>query len=249
MKEKNTIGAEALANNRTQVGSRLREVRVRFWRGSNQVFFSLFIIFLLIIFPHPSLSFTNNFNVTSDDQLITLTGHPGNSYDLYISLESNDPSLTVYPVGLSLPSESSYSATGSWITFSQSSLNLVNSNTTPLNFTVSIPSNTAVGEYYKSVAVADIPFVDGESSNPPTLLAVPLTIQVSEVATESASTTTTTDSSSTSNQSSATAPTLQTLTPYKFPGGSSKNNQNQKLHSFQISTPNYLLPKFLPAIL
>ncbi len=51
MKEKNTIGAEALANNRTQAGTRLREVRVRFWRGSNQVFFSLFIIFLLIIFP------------------------------------------------------------------------------------------------------------------------------------------------------------------------------------------------------
>ena len=47
----NKFAAEALANNRTEAGTRLREIRVRFWRGSKQICLILFITFSLFTSP------------------------------------------------------------------------------------------------------------------------------------------------------------------------------------------------------
>lgn len=182
------------------------------------IIFTLLLTFYLLLNPYPSYAFTNGFNVTSDDELITLVGESGNSYPLTVNLETSDPVLTTYPVGLSLPSISSYSATNSWITFNQSSFNLVNTSTTALNFTVTIPADTETGEYYKAVAVADIPYTDGENSNAPTLLAIPITIQVSKTATPSASTNSSSSSSTTTSTSttSTTSTTPVTKTTKKY---------------------------------
>lgn len=174
-----------------------------------KVIYTALFIFSLLLLPYSVNAFTNDFNVTIDEELITIAGNPGNSYTTTINIETMSPTQTVHLFGLSLPAVDSYSAS-SWITPAQTTANITNQTPTTLTFTLTIPSSATAGEYYQALAVSDKPFSDIETADPTTLVAVPVIVQVSSDATES--TTTTTSSSTTGTSTTSTSATTQTTT-------------------------------------
>ncbi len=202
-----------------------------------------FISLVLLILPFPVQAFTNSFNITSDEELVTITGEPGKTYDASVNLETSTPSLTVYPLGFSFPTSSSYS-TSSWLSFAESSYAINNSGTTKINFTVTIPTNITAGEYYQAVAFSDIPFVDAESADPATVLAIPITFQVSSTPIEEDSGSSSSSSSS-SGSSSSTSSTSQTTTATASP----KTKPIPKLPSKPIPQVTKLFSKIVPEFL
>lgn len=143
--------------------------------------FSIFFLLLLSVFvsAKSAYAFTDNFDVSINPDSITQEVKPGKSYSLSVELDTNNTTLTVYPVAFDLPSDGDYSTSDSWITFGSSSLTLNNATSTTLNFTLTIPQDTYNGEYTKAVGVSDIPYSDGESDNPPIVMGIPITVQVS----------------------------------------------------------------------
>ncbi len=174
------------------------------------IYITLFTFFSCAI-THPVSAFTNNFNVTIDEELITIAGKPGNTYTTTINIETMNATQTVHLFGLSLPTPASYSAS-SWITPAQTTVNITNLTPTTLTFTLTIPSSATAGEYYQALAVSDKPFSDTEDSDPTTLVAVPVIVQVSVDATESTTTTTSSSTSTTSTSTTSTSATAQTTT-------------------------------------
>lgn len=177
-----------------------------------KLIYSTLFTFSLLLFPYPVSAFTNNFNVTIDEELITIAGNPGSTYTTTINVETMSASQTIHLFGLSLPTPASYSAS-SWITPAISTTTITNQAPTTLTFTINIPSTTTAGEYYQAIAVADVPFSDIENADPTTLVAVPVIFQVSSTATESE--TTTTSSSSTSTSTTSTTSQTPTATTTK----------------------------------
>ena len=64
LKLKNVQDAEVLANNRTEAGTRLREIRVRFWRTSNQAFFVFLILFPFYFLLNPYPAHAESFRIS-----------------------------------------------------------------------------------------------------------------------------------------------------------------------------------------
>ena len=176
-----------------------------------KLIYTALFTFSLLLFPYPVSAFTDNFNVTIDEELITIAGKPGNTYTTTINIETMNTTQTVHLFGISLPAADSYSAS-SWITPAQTTANITNQTPTTLTFTLTIPSSATAGEYYQALAVSDKPFSDTEDSDPTTLVAVPVIIQVSSDATESTTTTTSSSTSTTSTSTTSTSATAQTTT-------------------------------------
>ena len=196
-----------------------------------RLIFPLLIFF--VVFSSPAKAFTNNFNATITEEVLTHIVTPGHSYNLSIRALTSDPSQTVYPVALKLVNSTTYSLANTWVTFSHNSYTLTNTNDQALDFTLTIPSDAETGEYTTAVGISDTPFADGISSNPATVLAIPLVIQVSggitptptptptATITPAATTTPTTAPTATSTPTTASTPTptswLNVPTPIELP--------------------------------
>lgn len=171
-------------------------------------------------------AFTDDFNVSIDPDAITQEVNPGKSYNLSVELDTSNTTLTVFTVAFDLPSDGDYNTSNSWITFDSSSLTLNNTTSTILNFTLTIPQDASNGEYTKAIGVSDIPFQDGESDNPPIIMGIPITVQISGAQDQSSS------SSSTSTTTTAITPTTHT-TPISSPTPTSKPKVVTKIQEKQ----------------
>lgn len=188
------------------------------------LFLFLFFSFLL---PKNVSAFTDNFNVAIEEESIVRNVNPGHSYSLSLTLHTSTNSLTVYPVSLDISGSASFSAISTWVSFPSSSLNLHSHEDNQLHFTVTIPNNTPTGEYTKVIGVSDQPFENSESDNPPTILGIPLVLQVTNEAitptpTQAPSTNNESSNTSTSQSSSQTGNTQTSVTVTKAPTKPSK---------------------------
>jgi len=153
-------------------------------------------------------AFTDNFDVSINPDSITQEVKPGKSYSLSVELDTQNTTLIVYPVAFDLPGSGDYSTSDSWITFGSSSLSLNNAQVTTLSFALTIPADAYNGEYTKAVGVSDIVYSDEESDNPPIVMAIPITVQVSGGQDRPAvSSSTSTSATSTLTPTSSPAPT------------------------------------------
>ncbi len=176
-----------------------------------------FIIIFAIIFLLSARyisAFTDDFNATIEEESLTQTANPGKTYYLSIQLEGTSPSQTVYPVAFSISSTDTYSTSDTWIVFPSSSIIITNTGLTSLPFSFTVPSDTPAGEYTKAIGISDILYVDGQSSNPPVTIAIPITVQVTKEALEptSRAAATTTQSPSSENGISSTPATTRKVT-------------------------------------
>jgi hypothetical protein len=180
-------------------------------------FISFFLLLLsILVFGKPAYAFTDNFDVSIEPDALTQVVSPGKSYSLSVDLDTSNTNLTAYPVAFDLPGSGDYSTSDSWITFGLSSLTLNNAGSTTLNFTLTIPQDTYNGEYTKAVGVADMPYSDAESDNPPIVLGIPITVQVSG-GKDRPSTSTSTSSTPTPTPIASATPTPTKKTVTKTP--------------------------------
>lgn len=178
------------------------------------IFFLLSL--LMLMSDREALAFTDNFDVSIEPDALTQEVKPGKSYSLSVDLDTNNTTLTVYPVAFDLPGSGDYSTSDSWVTFGSSSLTLTNATATTLSFTLTVPQDAYNGEYTKAVGVSDIPFSDGESGNQPIVMAIPITVQVSGGKDRPSSSTSTTSTPTPTSKAQATpTPAKKTVTKIK----------------------------------
>lgn len=169
-----------------------------------------FALFFLLLFGGAAQAFTHNFNALIKSQELTTLVNQGQTYHLSIAVKSNQASQVAYPVAFAL-TDGSYSRVNTWVTFNDNYLDINNLSETTLNFDLTVPVDTPVGEYIRAVGVSDLFFVDGESENPPTAIAIPITIQVTEVEVIPTVTPTPTPRVTTDDQSSSSLPSVALL--------------------------------------
>ena len=171
-----------------------------------------FLLLSILVSAKPAYAFTDNFDVSINPDSITQEVKPGKSYSLSVELDTQNTTLIVYPVAFDLPGSGDYSTSDSWITFGSSSLTLNNATSTTLNFTLTIPADAYNGEYTKAVGVADMVYSDEESYNPPIVMGIPITVQVSGGKDRpSTSTSTSSTPTPTPTATSTPAPTKKTV--------------------------------------
>ncbi|MEI6690374.1 MAG: hypothetical protein WCL07_01355 [bacterium] len=173
----------------------------------------LLLLFGLFWFARPTLAFTDNFNATISQESMTQVVNPGHSYNLEISAQTSSATLPAYPVALVLGGSSSYSEGNSWVNFDKESYILTNQTPTTVSWVLTIPADTKVGEYELLVGIADTKYIDGMSINPPTVLAIPLIVDVTAAPISSPTPTPTPTATVTPTVATSAVPTSTETTP------------------------------------
>ncbi len=157
LKTKNRKDAEVKANNRTEAGTRLREIRVRFWRTSNRVFFVLILICILIF---NSTSPVHAETLRISPVILKLELSPGKKTEQVITVDNllNSP----LPLKATIDGfdandeENGYKVTGEvvnspltkWINLDKADTIIPANSSEKFLVTINVPSEVPFGGYY-----------------------------------------------------------------------------------------------------
>lgn len=139
------------------------------------VLVSLSLFSPLVIFAEDD-GFSLNIEPVTDT-VLTIPGQVNNKITNLITANSQ---VTIYPISFDWDKEKDeFHYAHSWINFLKKKVVFGNGHDYyPINWTVTAPSDTKSGEYYKIAAFASQAFITEESDNPPIIIGAPVILQV-----------------------------------------------------------------------